>query len=296
MSLPVTIENDAWRLEIYPHFGGKVLSIVDKADHFELLFDFPSELPTTSQYDRPYTSSYYAGWDECFPAVGAGPYPTHPYKNVNVPDHGEVWALPTVAHPTKDGLITEWHGLRFGYHLSRKLWIDGPVLTAEYSVTNFAPFDLHFVWSMHALQSLHSPVQLELPAGMYRLSHDANGQKIDAPFEWPTTAAGENLVRPNDLPGERGWKVYSAEPISSPAVVRYPSRGRSLKIDYSSDDQLPAYWGVWVNTGGWVRHKHFAIEPTTGRFDELDRAVRDGSAARVAASGKLGWRVQWTLG
>src|SRR3954464_10021207 len=198
MSLPVHIENDSLRLEVYPHFGGKVLSIIDKADNYELLFDFPTELPTTCHYDRPYTSSYYAGWDECFPAVGGGPYPIHPYKGINVPDHGEVWALPTIAVPTKDGLTTEWHGLRFGYHLTRRLWIEGPVLTAEYSLVNQAPFDLHFVWAMHALQSLHSPVELELPPGMYRFSHDADGKRMDAPFEWPLTPAGENLNRPDE--------------------------------------------------------------------------------------------------
>jgi hypothetical protein len=69
-----------------------------------------------------------------------------------------------------------------------------------------------------------------------------------------------------------------------------------LKIEYSSDDGMPAYWGVWINTGGWVTHRHFALEPTTGRFDEIDRASKDGSAGRAPISGKIGWRVRWTLG
>ena len=158
MSLPVTIENEALRLEVYPQFGGKVLSIVDKADEYELLFDFPSEFPTTCQYDQPYPSSYYSGWDECFPAVGPGPFPSHPYKSIPVPDHGELWSLPTISVPTKDGITTEWHGLRFGYTMSRKLSIDGPNIAAEYSLQNLAPFDLPFVWAMHSLMSLHSPV------------------------------------------------------------------------------------------------------------------------------------------
>ena len=87
MSLPVTIENQALRLEVYPHFGGKVHSIVDKADEYELLFDFPAEFPTTCQYDQPYPSSYYAGWDECFPTIAPGKYPGHPYDGIPVPDH-----------------------------------------------------------------------------------------------------------------------------------------------------------------------------------------------------------------
>ena len=295
MSLPVTIENEALRVELYPHFGGKILSLIDKADEFELLFDYPAEFPTTPQYDQPYSGSYCAGWDECFPAVGPGPYPTHPYKGIGVPDHGELWGLPSTIVPIKDGIITEWQGLRFGYHFLRRLWLDGPVLNAEYTVQNLAPFDFHFVWSLHALASMNVPVELGLPGGVYRLSHDEEGRRIDVPFEWPVTAAGDRLDRPRDLPPKRGWKAFAVEPISAPAVVNYPSRGRSVSIEYSSADAVPAHWGVWVSTAGWAGKTHFAIEPTTGRFDELDRACKDGSAGRIPASGKLGWMVQWKV-
>ena len=295
MSLPVTIENDAVRLEVYPQFGGKVLSLVDKADEYELLFDYPAELPTVCQYDQPYANSYYAGWDECFPAVAAGPFPSHPYKGIAVPDHGELWSLPSTAVPTKDGITNVWHGLRFGYRLTRKLWIEGPTIHVDYTLVNLAPFEFPFVWAMHALQSMHSPAELALPGGTYRLSHDAQNNRIDAPFTWPITGAGQDISRPNQMPPSQAWKVFSAEPISAPAYVRYPSRGRSLKIEYSSEDGVEAYWGVWVNTGGWVRQNHFAIEPTTGRFDQVDVSRQDKSAARLPASGKLAWSVTWTL-
>lgn len=295
MSLPVTIENAALRVKLFPHFGAKVLSIVDKADEFELLFDYPTEFPTTPQYDQPYGASYHAGWDECFPGVGQGVYPIHPYKGIAVPDHGELWGLsPTVA-PIRNGIITEWQGLRFGYRFSRKLWLEDASVHSEYTVSNLAPFDFHFVWSQHALlASEHSPAVLELPRGIYRLSHDAQGKRIDSPFDWPTTPAGERLSHPSELPQKQGWKSFSNEPISSPAVVRYPTRGRTCTIEYSSVDALPAYWGVWINTG-FGGQKQFSIEPTTGRFDELDRSFKDGSAGRVAASGKMSWSVQWSV-
>jgi hypothetical protein len=294
MSLPVTIENEALRVELYPLFGGKVVSIVDKADEHELLFDYPTEFPTNPQYDQPYTLGYHAGWDECFPAIAPGAYPTHPYRGINVPDHGELWGLTPVIAPIKNGIVTEWNGLRFGYKFVRRLSIDGPSLIAEYSVQNLAPFDFYFVWSQHPLLSVDVPVELELPRGTYRLSHDEGRKKIDAPFDWPTTAAGDCLANPTELPAKRGWKSFSAEPIAAPAVVRYPSRGRSLAIEYTSPDAVPAYWGLWMNTG-WGGQKCFAIEPTTGRFDEIDRAAKDGSAGRVAASGKVAWSVQWTV-
>src|SRR4051794_13733660 len=109
MSLPVSCENDSLRIEVWPAQGGKVASIIDKADKFDLMFNYPSELPTRLQYDRPFDYSNYAGWDECFPAVGPGPYAGHPYNNIPIPDHGELWGLPAVVTPTHHGITTTWH-------------------------------------------------------------------------------------------------------------------------------------------------------------------------------------------
>src|SRR5690349_5203289 len=114
MSQPVTIENEFLRLAVWPQFGGKVSSAIDKEDGFELLYSIPEELPTRCQYDMPYDAGWYSGWDECFPAVAAGPYTLHPYQGIAIPDHGEIWSLPTTAVPTRDGITTVWHGLRFG--------------------------------------------------------------------------------------------------------------------------------------------------------------------------------------
>lgn len=297
MSVPVTIENDALRIEVFPQFGGKVSSIVDKSDKFELLFDYAAELPTSSQYDRPYAEGWHAGWDECFPAVAAGPYPGHPYHGIGVPDHGELWGLPAAAAPTRDGIITQWNGLRFGYVFSRKLYLDGPSIAAEYTVQNLAPFEFRFVWAQHALLSLAEDVEIDIGAVACRLSHDAQGREYDADIQWPTAPDGAELSRPMQLPAKHGWKIFTQDPIAIPATVTYPARGRRLTMEYSAPTGGPGgYWGIWINTGAWLGHRHFAIEPTTGRHDQLDRSARDGSAAVVPPNGKSEWTVRWTVG
>ena len=63
----------------------------------------------------------------------------------------------------------------------------------------------------------------------------------------------------------------------------------SLRVEFSSADDMPAYWGVWLNNGTRGGQKYFSIEPTMGRFDELDRSLKDGSAGRVAAGGRVNW-------
>ena len=297
MPHPVTIENDELKLEIWPQLGGKVSSAVDKADDFELLFNYPAEIPTSSQYDMAYVNGWYAGWDECCPAQAASPYLGHPYDGIAVPDHGELWSLPTTAVPTKDGITCVWNGLRFGYRLTRKLWLDGPAMLAEYTLVNLAPFDFHFVWAMHPLLAMDVPVELELhepPA--FRLSHDGQGTQIQRPFDWPLVQPGESLDRPAGLPADKAWKVFSLNPITSPGLVKYPTRRRKLEVTYSSEDSLPAYWGIWINTGGWAKHRHFAVKPTTGRFEQLDRAIRDHSAGNVGPMGRVEWSVRIQVG
>ena len=300
MAQPVTIESDALQAQVWPQFGGKVSSVVDKADGYDLLFTYPAELPTGPQYDMPYGKGWYAGWDECFPAVAPGRYVGHPYEGIPVPDHGELWGVPTTSVPAKNGITTVWHGLRFGYRLTRKLSLDGPTLSADYTLVNLAPFEFRFVWAQHALLAMNGPVELEPPAGALRLSHDAKGNDIQQTFEWRRNepAGLEQLDRPSAMPAGGGWKLFSADPIAAPLTVSYPTRDgrRRLTIGYGSEDGLPAYWGIWINTGGWAGHRHFAVEPTTGRYDALDRAVQDGSAGTVEPLGRRDWSVRWVVG
>jgi hypothetical protein len=294
---PIRIENDAIRMDVWPQFGGKVSSIVDKADHFDLLFSYPMELPEGPSYDTAYVDHWYCGWDECFPTVGACAYPNHPYGNVPVPDHGELWGIPTSsAVPARDGITTVWHGLRFGYQLTRTLHLEDASIVAEYSLTNLSPFEFRFVWAQHALMSMNVPVELGAgEARHFRLSHNAQGEVIDKEYLWPNEPGGEDLSHLVGLPAKQGWKSFSAAPIESEWEIRYPSRDRSVRISYSSVDGLQAFWGVWIGTGGWGGHNHFAIEATTGCYDQVDRSIRDDSAGRVTGFGRREWATKWVL-
>lgn len=290
---PVRIENDAVRIEVWPGFGGKVSSILDKADNYEMLFSYPTEIPTTPMYDIPYPRGWCAGWDECIPAVAPSAYVGHPYDGIQVPDHGEIWGLPaTTAVPTKDGITTVWNGLRFGYRLSRKLSLVGSSILAEYSLVNLAPFEFRFVWAMHALFALDQDVEIDLGDLPMRGSHTHTGEPLNEEFFW----SDEHPYRkPRALPKDLGWKMFSKSKIPAPARVRYPNRGRTLTITYQSAE-LPAYWGIWINSGGWGHHHHFAIEPCTGTFDQIDKCIRENTAARVPSGGRVDWNVRLELG
>jgi hypothetical protein len=291
----VTIENDFLKLEVWPKLGGKVSSIIDKADGYELLFNYPAELPGECMYGKPYDQTWYAGWDECFPAVGSGAYVGHPYDHINIPDHGEVYSLPCTAVPTKNGITTVSHGLRFGYRFARKIELLQNKLVASYTAVNLSPFEFRFVWAQHALCNMDGGVEIDLADGAaWRHSHGVGGAEHQKPFTWPMVEGRYNISRPQTLPAD-GWKVFSVDAISSPARIRYPKRGRKLEIVYTSES-VKAYWGLWLSAGGWSGQYHYAMEPTTGRFDQLDRCIQDQSAARIAPLGTVEWQTVWTVG
>jgi hypothetical protein len=66
-------------------------------------------------------------------------------------------------------------------------------------------------------------------------------------------------------------------------------------MEFHSEDAMAAYWGIWVNTGGWGAHRHFSVQPTTGRFDQIDRAIKDGTVGCIGSMGKRVWSVRLTL-
>jgi hypothetical protein len=291
----LTFENDRVKVEVWPRLGGKVSSILDKADGFELLFNYPAEIPTEPTYGQPYDRSWYAGWDECFPAVAAGPYVGHPYDGIAIPDHGELYSVPvTTAVPSVNGITCVWNGLRFGYRFSRKLELTGTGLRASYTMVNLSPYEFRFVWAQHALLSTESEVTVDLPAAsQMSWSHDASGRTQQRPFAWPILEGAGDLSRPGELPDGLAWKAFAQRPIESPAVVRYPHRRRAVRVEFAGD--VSAYWGIWINTGGWNHQRHVAVEPTTGRFDQLDRAVHDDSAGRIGAGATAQWQVDWSV-
>ena len=224
-----------------------------------------------------------------------------PVRRHRVPDHGELWGIPTTSVPAKNGITTVWQGLRFGYRLTRKLYLDGPSLKAEYTLINLAPFDLRFVWAPHALLSMEAPVELSFDqVADVPLSHDGNGNDLQRTFEWPLLKdAGDDDAPParppaRQLPPRKAWKVFSTEPAAAPPTC-CTRRAAGPCGSSSPRPTSAAYWSIWINTGGWAGHRHAALAPTTGRFDQLDRAVRDGSAARAAPGGRCDWSMTWSV-
>ena len=88
------LESEQLRLVIHPSFGGKISSLFYKPREVELLSSEPCPSELESPYDRAFESGWLGGWDECLPSIAPRRHPDAAWRDVTIPDHGEVWSLP----------------------------------------------------------------------------------------------------------------------------------------------------------------------------------------------------------
>ena len=125
---------------ILPTWGAKIASLLDASGREWLWHNphLPWQLPgATTSYVR---EADIGGWDECFPAVGPGPYPLPPWQGRPIRDHGEVWAHAWDVEDTADGLRLATTGDEFPYRLTHtvRLANDEPALELVYTVANLS--------------------------------------------------------------------------------------------------------------------------------------------------------------
>src|SRR5690606_40606966 len=93
------------------------------------------------------------------------------------------------------------------------------------------------------------------------LGEGKTAQKI----AWPKQDDQLDFSRPDRLPEQGCWQLYSRAPLTTPAIVRYPQRGRQLEISVLAEEGPDMYWGIWLNQGGHDKQKNFSIQPAAGR-------------------------------
>ena len=98
-----------------------------------------------------------------------------------------------------------------------------------------------------------------------------------------------------------------AEPFALKVFVRMPSDGlvRIRRSDGSSltlcvdPEELP-WLGLWINRNGWAGtdgpgYLNLGLEPTTAPTDDLEAAVRDGTARWLRCGATVSWGLQLDL-
>lgn len=181
----------ALEVAILPEVGAKMISLRAPSGR-EWLWQTRRRPFRVPEYGGAFEAYDISGFDECFPGIGEGPYPTGPWEGVTVPDHGELWTLPWRAEIDGDTLTLSVNGVRFPYRLEKRVSLEAPdaapaqwagnrdgsssgsgnggrvtaAVRLEYRLTNLSPFPLRYLWSAHPLFDVRPGTRVLLPHGV----------------------------------------------------------------------------------------------------------------------------------
>jgi galactose mutarotase-like enzyme len=287
------MENEQIRVVIVPALGAKIASLVDKTAGYEWLAP-PTNPVRERRYADVFTDHDLAGWDEMFPTISMCPSPHN--RAIELPDHGEVWALSWEVLSQSPQLIKlQVQGRALDYLLTRTASLLEDGFRLEYTLENLNGKPFPFLWAAHPLFNADSSTVIELPPEITRVINVAERPDlggVDAPLSWPAAAlanGGEKrLDRVGDASRKDSRKVYvpPEQPVDS-ACLYQESIGRRLCLRW--DSGVAPYLGIWVDEGTYTRPSTAALEPASGYYDSLALAQQNQRAAIAPISGPVQW-------
>lgn len=251
--------------------GAKIVSLVDAAGNEWLL---PPEAPP-AEPGTPFVEAEMGGWDECAPTIVAckGPH------GEALPDHGDLWDTAWMAA----GSVMTVCGTSLPYRLTRSVSAIRRGVRLDYEVV--ADRDMPFLWAAHP--------QFRAPAGTrVELGTASAVDVLTRPGRQFTLAKGDLTIDSLDSGGSRKFYVDPTTPTGTAALV-VPGAGR---LELRWDARVAPFLGVWFDNCAFAREPVIALEPSTGYYDSLARAVDHDAVLRLRAGEPVSWFVEVTVG
>jgi len=296
------LESGSLRLTVVPELGGKIASLIRNESGREYLLQ-PAD-PEHAYRPRSFGDKFEdygpCGFDECLPTVVACLYSEEPFTTSTLPDHGDVWCLPssieTVAE--KISLTTALRSLPLRF--TKEVQLRGSTVRLDYQATNLSQSTVGLLWSAHPLLTVEVGAEIILPPEVQEVevewSRDERLGKAGDRCGWPkATDRSGNMVELNRVaPPTAGAadKLFTGPLSEGFCGLFLPSKNES--IAFRVDPRLVPYLGLWICQGGWPvsrADKQFtvALEPCSGRPDSLAEAIRRSECVMLAANETARW-------
>ena len=287
----VRLSSAELEVTILPAYGGKIVSLRHTASGREWLAQPAHPLHARPAYGSSFTAADLCGWDEMLPTIIACRYPSaDPARNVQLPDHGEVWALEwKVLREASGSALMAVDGRALPYRLERHVSVTGPCVRLAYHLTAAGSEPLWLLWAAHPQFACTGGMRLVLPG------HVSNLLDVTAPGQpslraWP----GEAPDNPEALVLGEGRKLYVTPDTTVSWAALADANGSWLRMSW--DPATVPYLGLWLDNHAYAREPVVALEPSTGFYDDLALAQRSGRVPFVRAGAQLRWWIEVTVG
>jgi galactose mutarotase-like enzyme len=307
----VAVENADLRAVFIPELGCKMTELrnLRTGSQFLLAPQSVGGRYRRASYGADFADFDTSGFDECFPAVAAGPYRSlsapDRETNVKLPDHGELWSRPWTYRAEGEEAVFSIDGVVAPYRFEKRVRLAGNVLVSSYTVRNGSPEPFTFLWSAHPLLHVRPGSRLLLPEEIDTVflnwSSDDLVGKFGDRVPWPCLNPSDR-ARNFGIVQERSLgvavKAFTDVLHEGFAGIYDSAANESLMLEF--DPQRVPYLGLWLCYGGWpvgVNHRHLtvALEPCTGRPDALDQAVQRGECVELAPEEEYRWTLSLSV-
>jgi galactose mutarotase-like enzyme len=290
------LENEKIRAVILPEFGARILSLIYKPTEMEFVWHNPRVPPMRPTYDPQFEDM--SGLFDCFPTCEPCTV-----RGMKLPMYGEVaseaWHVLSKKRTAQSALVAMRRKCgTYPMMIQKSLKIDRrkPVLTLGFSVTNLSDDALEYHYSGHNTLNVSPGYRIILPSEVTKVKRgmaitDRLGNLGDE-ITWPLTVdrSGREvdmskLGQPCDGTGEN---LYTPKLRDSWCAAFNESRKEAIGFWFEAE-KVP-YILVWINCGGYGGYYHAALEPSTGRPDNLEVAIREWkNFATIKPREKISW-------
>ena len=286
----LVVDDAVLRLTIVPELGSKIASLIRLESGHEYLLQPPE--PERADRTRPYGDDFEdyetSGFDVCAPTVAECLYPGEPFLARRLPDHGDVWCLPSTVEMVEQQICLTTHLRSLPLRLKKTVQLQENKVRLDYEATNLGQSCVKFLWSAHPLLRVEAGTEMPREVKEIKVGWSAE-ERLGTPGDrctWPeATERSGRMVQLNRIVSP---SAGTAEKLFTPRLslgfcgMFLPREDEGIAFRF--DPRLVPYVGIWMCQGGWPTRraaKHFtaALEPCFGRPDSLEEAIRRNECA-----------------
>jgi galactose mutarotase-like enzyme len=275
----LVLENESISLSILPEVGAKILTLLDKKSHRNILWENLRTPPQTYPIDANFDNYWCGGWDDAFPTADACIYKGEPIPNV-----GELRSLSWKVEELKADAISATarltaYGPIHPIKATKTVSLRGRTVEMGFDIENIGPIPVDYLWGTHPAFAVEAGTRLFLPAKVGIVAQ-SNHPSLGAPgdrYEWPLIQSTDMSVVPPVTAGIHCGH-YATELQDGWFAVETDGRGILYEFPV---EKCPHLW-LWLVYGGWRGHYHAVVEPWTGYPVILSEAVEQGRHSQLA--------------
>lgn len=280
----VQLENEYLRIVVLPCLGGKLASVYDKLKNFELAAQHSDK-----EYNIPHLGAKFydydaSGMDDMFPNI-VGANVTYMEKELEYPDHGEIWSSPFVSHIEGESLHLSYESDRFHYLYKKTISLHGNKIKIDYYIENKREDPLPCIWAFHGLVRYEEDLELLFPNEVNKFENVLQSPELGVIGKWYSKSdSGYPFTKVPPKKSGTMVKYYVEHKLKNGFCgYRYPTQEIECLLEYDAK-KLP-YLGVWVTAGGYRGDYNCALEPANGYYDDI-RIAGENDALYVLEKGK----------